>query len=112
MQPSHQPNWRRFVSEQESNAIIGQIAKEKADHERGLADLDRKIETVADWLSMLSAAIKQADDKPSDLNRQLGYASAQGFDVSSIGEMIAERSRLRQEIGRCTADLRKRGINL
>jgi hypothetical protein len=111
------PSWRRFVSEAESQQMIGRIMQEKSAAEAGRANLDQKVKEIAERFSTLGTALQRrlvgrarAEDEAA-LSKLLRFGEESGVNVDGLAEMLRERDRLAGAVEDCKRRLLALGIN-
>lgn len=98
------------MSEEQQNAMIGKLVRQKRESEIAHATLDRKIKEIGEKLELLGSKLKtihQAGD-PKDL---LSFLKGAEVGVDRIEQMLSERARLAAEIHKHTVELGKLGIS-
>jgi hypothetical protein len=96
-EPESLADWRkRFVSDSESNEMIGGFTKAAAEARRKLAEIDTKLGQLGERLEQLGRALrdtKQSVSKDS-LRALLRFGPESGVTVDGIVDVLNERQRL------------------
>jgi len=105
--------WRKcFVSESESNEMIGRFTKSKVEAQRRVSEIDIKLGQLGERLEKLGRAlrdVKQSVSKDS-LRELLRFGPESGVTVDGIMDHMNERQRLEITIRDCETQLRNLGV--
>ncbi len=112
--------WRRFVSEAESNQQLADLLKRKASATKAVAELNTKLEQLAHRFREVgdnllryierSPAVKLYNDET--LSNSLKFGMESGVSTDGLVGMIQERDRQAMTIEYINVDLRNRGVSL
>ncbi len=100
--------WRRLVSQEEQDAMIGKLTRQKREAEIGYNNLDATIKETGRRLATVGTVLKDTvpGGDPKDLLSELERA---GIGISKIKEMLEERTKLASLIAHCKEEIVKLG---
>lgn len=103
--------WRKsFVSEDESDRMIGEWIRQKSEAERRRNEIDGLLIALGDRLEKLGRALQSKDLSIDSLRELLHFGPQSGITVDGIESFLQERDRLEITVRDCGIQIRNLGV--